>query len=120
VFDRQELIAALSRIALFSVDDAKRVIISVSEGMTARLSGISNLAGNAEEEVLLLESEGGAIETAFDYRYWTQALQSFATKTVRMKLSHPLRPALLEPVDDESGVKQIHVVMPMHLVGGTR
>lgn len=112
VVDREELIASLSRIRVVMDDDVKRIGVCVS-GMTMRIFANSTVKGSqGEEEVIVSEFEGDDIEVYLNCRFLLDALRSFKTKNIRMRMTEPLRPCLLEPMG-ETGFNLRHVLMPM-------
>lgn len=84
VFDREELLAAVSRVRLMTGERAATVKLALEEDL-ATLSTRSSDQGAAEESVAC-EYDGGALVIGINPDYLATALRSFGTKQVRLEM----------------------------------
>lgn len=104
-----QLSAAIGRVSTVS-SSGRAVKLTFSEGML-RLVVNNPDAGNAEDEVAF---EGEAeMETGFNGKYMTEALDRLGEGTVQMLLGEPGSPAILRADGDHA--ENLIVLMPMRI-----
>lgn len=106
---REELTQATKRVALMASDRANSIRFSLKEGSLSIHSNTPDV-GEAEEE-MDVEYSGADIAIAFNARYVVDALKAVETEKVEFRLSTPLSPGLIVPVEENPDSK--YVVMPM-------
>ena len=110
LLSRQELLAALQRVAILTSDKFKGVRLNLDAGVL-RVS-----SNNAEQEEAVEELDvdyaGDAIEIGFNVAYLIDALSNLPGEQVRIELQDGNSSALLTMPDD-AGFK--YVVMPMRI-----
>lgn len=109
IFDREEMIAAVKRVALLSPLSAI-VKAEINKG-AVKLNAAAQDVGSAED-VVECKVEGKSMEIAFNARYIIDGLSSISDKTAHLELTAPEKPALLKPEND-SGFT--YLVMPVKL-----
>ncbi len=106
-----KLESALRRALIVAREDANRVVFHTSEeGL--RITADSPDVGHVEEWVPA-KLEGEAIETAFNAGYILDVLEAAGSEEVRIALSRPLEPGVVQPVDRDD---YTYVVMPMQIM----
>ena len=113
IFERPELIEAIRTTSLFASREGQAITVNVdpANGMvnlSARSSEVGSHTGQVSGQI-----EGETIQLGFNSRYLLEAIGSFDTSHVRMKISGVSAPVLIEPTEG-SGEYQ-HIVMPMSL-----
>jgi DNA polymerase-3 subunit beta len=110
--DRNELAAALRRVAIIASDQTHRVRLSFAPERMALAVQTPDL-GEAEDE-LPLAYTGPEVEIGFNANYLLEVLRYIESDEVKVTFSAPERPATFEPV----GADQDYVclVMPLRLM----
>lgn len=119
VVDTAEFREAARRTAL-PVDELGGIIVH-AEGDTLTLTGSSEL-GEVATESMDAEVEGGPFTAKFQPRVLVPALDSQPFQRVRLGLTAPTKPALLNGVttDGELDPVYLHLIMPAHDPRGAR
>lgn len=112
VADREELAAALRRVAIVASDQTHRVRLSFSPAKL-RLGVQTPDLGEAEDE-LAVEFVGEALEIGFNAKYLLEVLRHIETDQVKLSMSAPERPTTFEPVGSDEDY--ICLVMPLRLM----
>ncbi|MCX4813851.1 caspase family protein [Streptomyces sp. NBC_01239] len=91
------------------------VVLNLGKSSAGRVE-ISFSGDDAVSESVPMELIGDPIRIAFTPRFLIAALGSFSTKTVKMAVTHPNKPAIFT-ADDEP--EHMHLLMPVRLDRGT-
>lgn len=113
--DRELLAAVADRVTTISAADRGRAIRFTWKDQAVTLTVQNPEAGSAEETIDI-RLDGDPIEIGFNGRYLGEALAVLPTERVRIRMTDPGSPALLEPVSppvDAPG--QLIVLMPMRV-----
>jgi DNA polymerase-3 subunit beta len=105
------LIAGLRRAELVAGDRASMVKMGVSNAQLI-ITANSDTTGNAHEE-LEVEQTGEDLTIAFNARYLVEILNHIDAPQIVMEFLGPLSPAAIRPSDEEAGVAQMYVLMPL-------
>jgi DNA polymerase-3 subunit beta len=112
VADRNELMAAIRRMAIVASDQTHRVRMSFAPEKVALTVQTPDL-GEAEDE-LPVEYTGAALEIGFNAQYLLEVLRYIDSEEVKISLSAPERPAMVQPVGGEDDYTCL--VMPLRLM----
>jgi DNA polymerase-3 subunit beta len=107
--NREELTQATRRVALMASDRANSIKFSLAKGNLSIHSNTPDV-GEAEED-MDVEYTGNDMSIAFNAKYVLDAIKAVETQMVEFRLSTPLSPGLVLPVEDNPDSK--FVVMPM-------
>ncbi len=116
-FDRQvtvntaSLIAGLRRAELVAGDRASMVKLAIAN-QTLVVTASSDISGNAYEEIEV-EQQGEDLTIAFNARYLIDILNHVKGPRTVMEFLGPLSPAAIRPVEGDTGVEQLYVLMPL-------
>lgn len=105
------LSAGLRRAELVAGDRASMVKMSVTNSQLI-ITANSDTTGNAYEE-LEVEQTGEDLTIAFNARYLVEILSHIDSAQIVMEFLGPLSPAAIRPADEQDGVKQLYVLMPL-------
>jgi DNA polymerase-3 subunit beta len=111
--DRDTLIEALRRVALFAGADDQRVRFEWVDN-TLTLSASDMLAGAHAEETISCNYNGDPFVIAFARKLIMEALTHIPAERVQFALSTPDRAALITPADEQE-LRIAALVMPMRL-----
>jgi DNA polymerase-3 subunit beta len=106
---KEELAQATKRVSLMASDRANSIKFSLKNGSLVIHSNTPDV-GEAEEE-LEVEYSGAEMSIAFNAKYVLDAIKAVDTEKVEFRLSTPLSPGLVLPVEESADSK--YVVMPM-------
>ena len=106
---KEELAQATKRVSLMASDRANSIKFSLKDGNLTIHSNTPDV-GEAEEE-LDVEYSGAEMSIAFNAKYVLDAIKAVDTDKVEFRLSTPLSPGLVLPVEEHADSK--YVVMPM-------
>ena len=112
VADRAELTAAIRRMAIVASDQTHRVRLSFGPERVALAVQTPDL-GEAEDE-LPVQYTGTPVDIGFNAQYLLEVLRYMETEEVKIKLSAPERPAVIEPVGGD--MDYTCLVMPLRLM----
>ena len=110
---KESLLNSIRRVALFSDQKSKRIVISVSKNKMEITSDDPNL-GDAKEEIDV-EYSGAEIKIAFNFRYILDILNSFEEERLNLQLKDSSSPGLFRPESSKRDGDYACVVMPMLL-----
>jgi DNA polymerase III subunit beta len=108
--DRDDLAAAVDRVATISSERGRAVRLSLTPGQM-RLSVSNPDVGEASEEIAA-DYAGAPIEVGFNARYLADILGQIEADTVLIKLADPGSPAILQA---REGAPALFVLMPMRV-----
>ena len=112
VASREQLTAALRRVAIVASDQTHRVRLAFGPEKLALAVQTPDL-GEAEDE-LAVGYTGSPLEIGFNAQYLLEVLRFISTDEVKIGLSAPERPATFEPVGGEEDY--LCLVMPLRLM----
>ncbi|MES2202373.1 MAG: DNA polymerase III subunit beta [candidate division FCPU426 bacterium] len=107
--DREELVQATRRVSLMASDRANSIKFTLKDGSLSIHSNTPDI-GEAEED-MDVEYTGAEMSIAFNAKYVLDAIRAVETAKVEFRLSTPLSPGLVLPVEENADSK--FVVMPM-------
>jgi DNA polymerase-3 subunit beta len=105
---RAPLLAAIRRVSI-AARESRFIRVATAPGALL-LSSTSPTVGSAHEQVGA-ETEGEALQAAFNAAYLLEALDAFPLERVRLTLTGPLTPAAIGP---ERGETPVCVIAPVH------
>lgn len=108
----QGLLNACERASLIAHEVGQAVKLQLS-GTTLVLSASKAELGNVREEVPV-ESQGDALEIAFNPRYLIDGLRNIAGEKTLYEFTGPLSPSCMHPADEAEGAFT-YVILPMRL-----
>jgi DNA polymerase-3 subunit beta len=111
--DRDTLLDALRRVALFAGEDDQRVRFEWAIN-TLTLSATDMLVGAHAEETIECDYNGEPFVIAFARKLIMEALTHMPAKRVQLAFSRPDRAALITPADEQE-LRIAALVMPMRL-----
>jgi DNA polymerase-3 subunit beta len=106
---REELTQATRRVSLMASDRSNSIKFSLKNGALSIHSNTPDV-GEAEED-MEVDYKGSDLSIAFNAKYVLDAIKAVDTEKVEFKLSTPLSPGLVLPVEEAADSK--FVVMPM-------
>ena len=109
----QGLLDACERASLIARDLGQAIKVEIS-GSTMVISASTPEVGNAREEVPI-ETQGDALEIAFNPRYLIEGLRTVETEKLSYEFTGPLSPSCLRPFGDQEEAFT-YVVLPMRLL----
>ncbi len=107
---RDELAAALKRVAIVVQDRARAVKFAFKDGELE--IQVQNLDRGEVTETLQVEMEGEAVVAGFNVRYLQEILSVVQGSSIRLEMAHPLAPCLVRDLEHDDC---FFVVMPMRL-----
>ncbi len=110
---RDELIAALRRVAVLS-DSVTRQIKVALKPERVELS-VSTADVGEGQEALEVEYAGDPLSVGYNAGYLLEALRTIDSDRVRVELNTPTSPGVLIPVEEAKGEEQVCLVMPLRL-----
>ena len=110
ILNRQELLDALKRVAVFVEQKSRRTFFSISENLIVVSSEESDL-GTAREE-FGCEYSGPEAIIALNYKYVEDPLKVMDAERIRIEFTEPNRAITLSPEPSED---YFHIVMPMQI-----
>ncbi len=114
VFKRSDLLGSLERVSILANERTNVVKLSFKkDGQTARITANSPDYGNADDEIDV-EYKGDNLETAFNYRYLSEALRNLDTEKVLLELENPLSPILLK-INEKVDYDYTYLIMPVQI-----
>ncbi len=108
-FDREQMLAAVKRVALVSPSNAI-VRAEIKKG-SVRINASAQDVGYAEDSVEC-EVEGNSMEIAFNAQYLIDGLAAISDKRAKMELTAPAKPAVIKP---EKDARFTYLLMPVKL-----
>jgi DNA polymerase III subunit beta len=100
VFDREEALAAVERVAVMS-DERTNLVKVHFEGDSLEITANTPDVGKASEEVSI-QLDGQVIDIAVNVRYVCDVLQRLSEKNVRLEMTGPLKPLIFKGETDEN------------------
>lgn len=112
VVDRESLVQAIRRSAIFTARDVHAIRFSLSvKEQNVRIQAQSAEVGSVIDTIPAQVS-GNDLELGFNYRYLAEGLDAFSGQTVTLGLNQPDSPVLMS---SSEVFDFVHVIMPMSL-----
>ena len=108
--DRTMIVTLMRRVSILTSDDYKRVIITLKEGELTVT--ITNPEIGESKERMMIGYDGEEIKSAFNPRYFMDALNLFDQTTVVLHIKEIKSPCIIKSLDDDN---LICAIMAMHL-----
>lgn len=111
--DVQTLKGAVGRTSLLSHAGKNNVVKLAVESGTLQLTSNSPEVGYVEEDVPFVSMDGENLDISFNPDYLRDALNTFDTAKVTLKLISTLRPFVIVPNDSEDDSKFVQLITPI-------
>ena len=118
--DVQTLKGAVGRTSLLSHAGKNNVVKLAVENGTLQLTSNSPEVGYVEEDVPFVSMNGENMDISFNPDYLRDALNTFDTGKVTLKLISTLRPFVIVPNDSEDDSKFVQLITPIRTATTTR
>jgi DNA polymerase-3 subunit beta len=112
--DRDELLAAVKRVAIFSSSSTRQVRLEVKRERLLISAEDIDLSSEAKESISCEYSSDPMI-IGFNSRYLSDVLGNVDSADVQFDFSTPNRAGIVKPVDQEEHEKMLMLVMPVML-----
>ena len=115
-FNSSQFLQAIERASLLS-HEGRNNIVKLSLDTTnkqAILSGNSPEIGKVQEVLVFDSLTGEDIEIAFNPDYMKAALRSFGQSQIKLEITHPLRPFIVLPSENNSDMLQLITPVRTH------
>lgn len=115
VVDRESLLNAVRRVALFASKASNLIKFSIDA--TQVLMGGQDLdyATSAEERVDC-DYQGDPMTIGFNSTYMVEVLSNLKGDDVEIQLADPARPGLFSPLEQQEGIEVVMLQMPMQVI----
>lgn len=113
--DRQSLLNAMRRVAIFASKASSLVKIEMSQG-TMRLAAQDLDYGTSAEERVMCEYNGNDMTIGFNSAYTLEILNNMGGEQILIKLSDPARPGIFQPMEQEPNTDLTTIQMPMQVI----
>ncbi|WP_419394415.1 DNA polymerase III subunit beta [Cytobacillus praedii] len=112
VMDTNQLLKGIDRACLFANEwKNNNVNLEIKEGSKLRISSNSTEIGKIEETQMIKMIKGEAdFSISLDGSFLMDALKAIKEEEIRMSFGGPMRPVLIEPLDNPS---QLHLISPV-------
>ena len=112
--DRRALISSIERCSLIISEQQKSPIrFTFGKGMVSLRTATA--LGNAYDECAI-DGDGEELEIGFNNRYLLDALKAAQADTLRLSMSSPISPCIIESAEEEG--KFLYMVLPVRLRAG--
>lgn len=118
--DVQTLKGAVGRTSLLSHAGKNNVVKLAVESGTLQLTSNSPEVGYVEEEVPVASMDGENMDISFNPDYLRDALNTFDTAKVTLKLISTLRPFVIVPNDSDNDSRFVQLITPIRTATTTR
>lgn len=113
--DRQSLLNAMRRVAIFASKASNLVKIEMQQGFM-RLAAQDLDYGTSAEEKVMCDYQGNDMTIGFNSAFTLEILNNMGGDTTVIKLSDPARPGIFEPMEQEPGTELTTIQMPMQVI----
>ncbi|MGE5568622.1 MAG: DNA polymerase III subunit beta [Rhodospirillales bacterium] len=110
---RDEVRAAIERVAQFADERSHAIRLQISPGEVKVFSSISDTGES--EEIIPAEYEGAAVEIGFNAQYLLEFMRAVQEKFVAFSFKDPHSAAEVRPVGGSENYRYRYVVMPMRI-----
>ena len=115
VVDRQSLLNAMRRVAIFASKASNLVKIEMRPGLM-RLAAQDLDYGTSAEEKVMCDYQGNDMTIGFNSGFTLEILNNMSGDTTVIKLSDPARPGIFEPLMQEPNTELTTIQMPMQVI----
>lgn len=113
--DRQSLLNAMRRVAIFASKASNLVKLEMKPGMM-RLAAQDLDYGTSAEERVMCDYQGNDMTIGFNSAFTVEILNNMGGDTVLIKLSDPARPGIFMPLEQEPNTELTTIQMPMQVI----
>lgn len=114
VVDRQTIINACKRVAVFANSSTSLLRLAISENQI-KLSAQDIDYSHSAEETIACSYSGMPMAIGFKAPFFIEILQAVTSKDVLLRLADPARAGLILPSEDEENQELLMLLMPMLL-----
>lgn len=113
--DRQSMLNAMRRVAIFASKASNLVKMEMQAGMI-RLAAQDLDYGTSAEERVMCDYEGNDMTIGFNASFTVEILNNMGGETAVIKLSDPARPGVFQPLEQEPNTELTTIQMPMQVI----
>ncbi|MCH5240983.1 MAG: DNA polymerase III subunit beta [Muribaculaceae bacterium] len=113
--DRQSMLNAMRRVAIFASKASNLVKMEMQQGMI-RLAAQDLDYGTSAEERVMCDYQGNDMTIGFNSAFTVEILNNMGGDTTIIKLSDPARPGIFEPLEQEPNTELTTIQMPMQVI----
>ena len=113
--DRQSMLNAMRRVAIFASKASNLVKMEMRPGMM-RLAAQDLDYGTSAEEKVMCDYEGNDMTIGFNSAFTVEILNNMGGDTTVIKLSDPARPGIFQPLEQEPDTELTTIQMPMQVI----
>lgn len=113
--DRQSMLNAMRRVAIFASKASNLVKMEMSQG-TMKLAAQDLDYGTSAEEKVMCDYQGSDMTIGFNSAFTLEILNNLGGETTILKLSDPARPGIFEPLQQEPNTQLTTIQMPMQVI----
>lgn len=113
--DRQSMLNAMRRVAIFASKASNLVKMELQPGMMMLAAQDLDYGTSAEERVMC-DYDGNEMTIGFNSAFTLEILNNMGGDTTVIKLSDPARPGIFEPLEQEPNTELTTIQMPMQVI----
>ena len=113
--DRQSMLNAMRRVAIFASKASNLVKMELQPGMV-RLAAQDLDYGTSAEERVMCDYDGMEMTIGFNSAFTVEILNNIGGETTVIKLSDPARPGIFQPLEQEPNTELTTIQMPMQVI----
>lgn len=113
--DRQSMLNAMRRVAIFASKASNLVKIEMKQGLI-RLAAQDLDYGTSAEERVMCDYQGKDMTIGFNSGFTVEILNNMGGDTVVIKLSDPARPGIFQPLEQTPRTELTTIQMPMQVI----
>lgn len=113
--DRQSLLNALRRVALFASKSSSLVRFDI-DSTRIKMSGSDLDYSTYSEEEVMCEYDGNPMVIGFNSQYTLEILQNIGGETTVIEITDPARPGIFLPLEKEEGHDIVTIQMPIQVL----
>lgn len=113
--DRQSMLNAMRRVAIFASKASNLVKMEMQPGMM-RLAAQDLDYGTSAEERVMCDYQGNDMTIGFNSTFTVEILNNMGGETTVIKLSDPARPGIFEPLEQQPDTELTTIQMPMQVI----
>ena len=115
IIDRQSLLNAMKRVAIFASKASSLVKMEMKPGII-RLAAQDLDYGTSAEEKVICDYQGNDMTIGFNSGFTVEILNNMEGETTVIKLSDPARPGIFQPLEQEPNTDLTTIQMPMQVI----
>ncbi len=112
--ERDAMLAAAKRVALYSSSMTNQIRLAVEDGRVSISAEDLERSSSAHEDVLC-DYEGEPLVIGFNAQYLTEVLQNIDSEEVLFEFSSPNRAGVVTPSEQQEGEAMMMLIMPVML-----